>query len=66
MIEKWGPDTWMWSNDYPHPNSTWPNSRDVIRRDLGHLPEAIRAKVIRETVARLYNLPKILPLAGLG
>lgn len=63
LIERWGPDTWMWSNDYPHPNSTWPNSRDVIRRDLGHLSEAVRAKVIRDTVARVYSLPKVLPLA---
>lgn len=66
LIERWGPENWMWSNDYPHPNSTWPNSREVIARDLGHLSEAVRAKVVRETVAKLYNLPKILPLPALS
>jgi predicted TIM-barrel fold metal-dependent hydrolase len=63
LIANWGADTWMWSNDYPHPNSTWPNSREVIQRDLGHLPDSVRVKVLRDTVARVYNLPKILPLA---
>ena len=52
----WGQDNCMWSNDYPHPNSTWPNSRQVIARDLGHLPSDIRAKVVRENVAKLYGL----------
>lgn len=52
----WGVDRGMWSNDYPHPNSTWPNSRKVIERDLGHLPADARAKIVRENVARLYNL----------
>ena len=31
----WGQDNCMWSNDFPHGNSTWPKSRDVIARDLG-------------------------------
>ncbi len=34
----WGAGNCMWSNDFPHPNTTWPNSRQVIARDLGHLP----------------------------
>jgi uncharacterized protein len=52
----WGVDNCMWSNDFPHPNSTWPNSRDVIERDLGDLPAQARAKLVRENVARLYGL----------
>ena len=27
MFSWWGVDNCMWSNDYPHQNSTWPNSR---------------------------------------
>ena len=38
----------MWSNDYPHPNSSWPHSRDIIERDLSHLPEDVLAKLVRE------------------
>jgi hypothetical protein len=46
----------MWSNDFPHGNSTWPKSREVVARDLGDLPANLRAKLVRENVARLYNI----------
>jgi predicted TIM-barrel fold metal-dependent hydrolase len=56
MLQDWGFDSCMWSNDYPHPNSTWPNSRDVIARDLGHLTPDIRKKLLSETVSHLYGI----------
>ncbi|HLF77980.1 MAG TPA: amidohydrolase family protein [Dehalococcoidia bacterium] len=52
----WGQDNCMWSNDFPHPNSTWPNSRKVIERDLGSLPSDVRAKLVRENCVRLYGM----------
>jgi uncharacterized protein len=58
----WGVDNCMWSNDYPHPNSTWPNSRQVIERDLGHLPADVRRKLVCDNVARLYNLKVPAPV----
>ncbi len=56
MLGYWGEDNCMWSNDYPHPNSTWPHSREVIARDLSHLSPEARAKIVRETVVKLYGL----------
>ena len=55
-LEWWGEDNCMWSNDFPHPNSTWPNSRKVIERDLGHLSQPIRAKLLSANVTRLYQM----------
>jgi predicted TIM-barrel fold metal-dependent hydrolase len=55
-LERWGEDNMMWSNDYPHWNSTWPNSLKVIRRDLGHLPAETQAKVLAGNACRLYHL----------
>jgi predicted TIM-barrel fold metal-dependent hydrolase len=52
----WGLDNCMWSNDYPHHNSTWPNSRQVIARDLGHLRAEDRAKLVCGNAAGLYGL----------
>jgi predicted TIM-barrel fold metal-dependent hydrolase len=52
----WGVENCMWSNDYPHPNSTWPHSLEVIERDLGHLPAEAKARLVRENVAQLYNM----------
>jgi uncharacterized protein len=52
----------MWSNDYPHPNSTWPNSREVIARDLGDVSEERRVRLLRENVRELYQLPALTSL----
>ncbi len=52
----WGVDSCMWSNDFPHPNTTWPNSRQVIARDLGHLSKDHLVQLIRGNVTRLYGL----------
>ena len=56
LLSWWGGDNCMWSNDYPHGNSTWPHSRQVVARDLGDLPAGSRAKLLRENVARLYSI----------
>jgi predicted TIM-barrel fold metal-dependent hydrolase len=56
LLARFGQDSFMWSNDYPHGNSTWPNSRQVIARDLGHLPADVREKVLSQNVAKLYGL----------
>jgi predicted TIM-barrel fold metal-dependent hydrolase len=56
FLASWGGRNCMWSNDYPHPNSTWPHSREVIERDLGHLPAATRARLVSGNVADLYKL----------
>lgn len=52
----WKDNNCMWSNDFPHENSTWPNSRKVIERDLGNLPADTRAKLVRETCEDLYKM----------
>jgi len=56
LFSWWGADNCMWSNDYPHQNSTWPNSRDVINRDMSHLAAQDRAKLLNANVIKLYNL----------
>jgi uncharacterized protein len=56
LFSWWGCDNFMWSNDYPHQNSTWPNSRDVIARDMAHLDAAEREKLLSSNVIELYQL----------
>jgi predicted TIM-barrel fold metal-dependent hydrolase len=55
-FEWWGQDNCMWSNDYPHGNSTWPESKKFIDRDLGHLPADIRKKLVYTNVKNLYQM----------
>lgn len=64
ILEHWGSDNCMWSNDFPHQNSTWPHSRDVIARDLGSLAPGVREKLLNKNVVKLYKLPTIEPVAA--
>ena len=50
-----GVDNIMWSSDYPHTISTWPNSREVIARDLNGVAEDEKEKIIRGNAAKLYG-----------
>ncbi len=46
----------MWASDYPHSDSTWPNSREVIARDFAGVSEADRRRITADNAAQLYGL----------
>jgi predicted TIM-barrel fold metal-dependent hydrolase len=51
-----GVDHVMWSSDYPHTQSTWPHSQEIIARDFADVPEGEKLKIVRENAMELYNL----------
>jgi predicted TIM-barrel fold metal-dependent hydrolase len=51
-----GADNYMWSNDYPHWESSWPHSREYIERNFRGVPEDVKRKITWDNVKRLYNL----------
>ncbi len=52
-----GVDSIMLETDYPHGDSTWPHTQDVIERHWGHIPaDEVRAMCC-ENAARLYRHP---------
>jgi predicted TIM-barrel fold metal-dependent hydrolase len=51
-----GADNYMWSNDYPHWESSWPRSREYIERNFQGVSEAIKQKITWENAKRLYTL----------
>jgi len=55
LIPLLGADLCMWASDYPHTDSTFPNSRQVIEETLGALPEGDRRKITATNCARLYG-----------
>ena len=57
LLERYGADNFLWSNDYPHPGCIWPHSDEVIEHTLGKLPGETLAKVLRENVAKAYGMP---------
>jgi predicted TIM-barrel fold metal-dependent hydrolase len=49
-------DNFLWANDYPHHEGTWPHSAAAIERTMGHLRDDERAKILGENAARLFKL----------
>ena len=46
-----GVDNMMWGSDYPHSESTFPQSRQI----LAGVPEDEQAKIAAGNTARVYN-----------
>ncbi len=46
----------MWANDYPHSDSTWPWSQDILKEQLAHMTEDEKNLVLHDNVAHLYRL----------
>ena len=45
-----------WANDFPHSDSTWPWSQDVLKEQTGHLTPELRKRILRDNVVELYKL----------
>ena len=54
VCDGFGADRYMWTSDYPHADSTWPQSRRIIAETLGELPDPIVTKLIGGNASRLY------------
>ncbi len=52
-----GVDHIMLETDYPHGDSTWPDTQDVIERYWGDLPPAELRMMCSENAARLFRHP---------
>jgi predicted TIM-barrel fold metal-dependent hydrolase len=46
----------MWSTDFPHPATTWPNSREFVRKNFADVPAAETELMVCGNAKRLYNL----------
>jgi predicted TIM-barrel fold metal-dependent hydrolase len=46
----------MWANDFPHSDSTWPWSQDVLKEHATSLTEPQRLAILSNNVASLYNI----------
>lgn len=57
MLDMVNPERLMWANDFPHSDSTWPCSQEVLRRHAAHLSDRERDLILHDNVAALYGLP---------
>ncbi len=50
-----GVNTLLWGSDYPHAESTFPKSREILGQILAGVPEDEQAKIAGENTAKLYG-----------
>jgi len=48
-------DNFLWANDYPHHEGSWPHSMQSIERQMGRLTEESRVKILGQNTARLFK-----------
>lgn len=51
-----GEDNYMWASDFPHSDSTWPHSLQVIERSFEGVPESVKRKIVCDNAAGLYRM----------
>src|SRR5690349_19959141 len=54
-LEQVGADTFMWRSDFPHTDSTWPNSLALIDKNLTVVGDGVATKVLHDNAAALYG-----------
>jgi predicted TIM-barrel fold metal-dependent hydrolase len=60
-IDEIGEDNIMCETDYPHSDSTWPDSIATVHRVIGHLPAPTQYKLLRGNAERLYRFTPAEP-----
>jgi predicted TIM-barrel fold metal-dependent hydrolase len=51
-----GVEALMWASDFPHSDSTWPRSREVIDRDFAGVPESEMRQIVADNTAAVYGI----------
>jgi predicted TIM-barrel fold metal-dependent hydrolase len=57
MLNAWGENNCMWSSDYPHPNMTWPHSREFAARQIGTLSYEKQERLLSKNAIDFFKLP---------
>ena len=56
LVDFFGAGHMMWASDYPHHDSTWPFSQEIVEKETAHLEPAITRGILRDNAAALYEL----------
>ena len=56
-VDMLNPRRLMWANDFPHSDSTWPWSQQLLTQQTAHLTEQQRRWILRDNVVEAFNLP---------
>ena len=56
LMKFFGEGSLLWASDYPHPDSTWPNSKEAIARQMGDLSPEVQRRLLHDNASSLYGL----------
>ena len=51
-----GVDNLLWGSDYPHVESTFPKTREILEEILADCTEEEKAKIVAGNATRIYHL----------
>ena len=54
--EVFGADNYMWASDFPHSDSTFPDSRKWIEKNFVGVPNAVKQRIVYQNAANLYGV----------
>jgi len=60
-VEEIGVDNITYESDYPHSDSTWPHTKEIAERQMAHLDDDQRRKIVRGNAIRLFGLDYLAP-----
>jgi predicted TIM-barrel fold metal-dependent hydrolase len=69
MLDLLNPRRLMWANDFPHSDSTWPLSQQLLAEHTAGIDPATTRRILRDNCVELYGLdaPEQPPVvAGAG
>jgi len=55
-LRLFGEDNYLWGSDFPHTDSTWPKSREIIEHVFAGVPADISDKILYRNAAKVYGL----------
>lgn len=57
LLDRIGEDRVTVESDYPHTDTTWPDTQNYLKEQLGFLPPATIEKLTWKNASQLYNFP---------
>lgn len=56
QLDRIGVENVLLESDYPHCDSTWPNTQNVVHQEIGHLPAEVKERITWRNAAELYGI----------
>jgi predicted TIM-barrel fold metal-dependent hydrolase len=55
-VDEIGADNITYESDYPHSDSTWPHTKEIAERQMAHLDDETKFKIVRGNAIKLFGL----------